>query len=112
MVASGCASCDAHGEAYGFDKEVGPKLEIVKHFTTCCYETRDYESSLEHKGMGDSFELQLRYILAKKVFPAIGYRGWTGLSEPALNDKCEPYKTEIREHWKRMKVSDEEQTSS
>ena len=103
---------DAHGEAYGYDKDAGPTLAIVKHFTTCCYETRDYESSLEHKGMGDSFELQLRYFLAKKVFPAVGYDGWTELSVSALDEKCEPYKTEIREHWKRMKNSDEDQSSS
>ena len=91
---------DAHGEAYGFDKDVGPTLELAKHFTTCCYETRDYESSLGHKGTGDSFELQLRYFLAKTMFPMLGYPGWVGLSESALSEKCEPYKTEIREHWK------------
>ena len=78
---------DAHGEAYGYDKDAGPTLALVKHFTTCCYETREYESSLEHKGMGDSFELQLRYFLAKKVFPALGYAGWNGLSAAALNEK-------------------------
>ena len=87
---------DAHGEAYGYDKDAGPTLAIVKHFTTCCYETRDYESSLEHKGMGESFELQLRYFLAKKVFPAVGYDGWTELSVSALDEKSSASRTRRR----------------
>ena len=66
---------NAHGRAYGFDQAVGPTLDHVRHFTTMCYETRDYDSSLGHKGLGDSFELQLRYFLAKKVFVQLGYPG-------------------------------------
>ena len=103
---------DAHGAAYGFHRAAGPTLAQVRHFTTMCYETRDYESSLGHKGLGDSFELQLRYFLAKYVFVRLGYPGWVGLGRTELEEKCEPFKEEIREHWKMLKNSDENAESS
>ena len=57
--------------------------------------------------MGDSYELHIRYFLAKYVFVRLAYQGWVGLGEHALEEKCEPFKKEVREHWKRLKVSDE-----
>ena len=87
-----------HGEAYGWAEKEGPTLEQVKHFTTYCYETRDcYESSAGLKGMGDSYELHIRYFLAKFVFVRLAYPGWTGLGEHALEEKCEPFKKEVHE---------------
>lgn len=82
---------DDHGAAYDFDETAGPTLKLVRHFTTCCYETRDNASNVDHKGMGDSFELQLRYFLPKKVFVRLGYPGWTELSSTQLEEKCDPF---------------------
>lgn len=102
-----------HGEAYGWEECEGPTLVQVKHFTTYCYETRDcYESSAGLKGMGDSYELHIRYFLAKFVFVRLAYPGWTGLGEHALDEKCEPFKKEVCEHWKRLKVSDEDMSTT
>lgn len=102
-----------HGEAYGWEECEGPTLEQVKHFTTYCYETRDcYESSAGLKGMGDSYELHIRYFLAKFVFVRLAYPGWIGLGEHALDEKCKPFKKEVREHWKRLKVSDEDMSTT
>ena len=56
--------------------------------------------------MGDSFELQIRYMLAKFVFPALEYNGWTGLNTHELHKKAEPYKLAVKEQWQRLKRSD------
>ena len=54
----------ANGEEYGWEDEVGPPLEQVKHFTTYCYETQDcYESSAGLKGMGDSWPKTVEFGL-------------------------------------------------
>ena len=51
-------------------------------------------------------------MLAKFVFPKLGYPGWVGLSEKELTEKCEPFKYEVREHWKRLKRSSESMEST
>ena len=48
------------GGEYGFCEGDAPSLELVKHFTTYCFKTRDKGSSIGREGMGDSFELQVR----------------------------------------------------
>ena len=53
--------------------------------------------------MGDSYELQIRFMLAKFVFVKLQYPGWVGLTQHALKEQCEPFKYEVREHWKRLK---------
>ena len=70
-----------HGEKYGFDEGNGPTVELVKHFTTWCFCTRDVVSAIGREGLGDSYELQIRYMLAKFVFVSLKYVGWTKLSE-------------------------------
>ena len=95
-----------HGGDYGFDARKGPTVELVKHFTTYCFCTRDVGSAIGREGLGDSYELQIRYMLAKFVFVSLKYKGWVGLSEHALHEKAEPYKFAVREHWKRLKRSD------
>jgi hypothetical protein len=95
-----------HGTEYGFGAHKGPTVELVKHFTTYCFCTRDVASAIGREGLGDSFELQIRYMLAKFVFVSLKYKGWVGLSEHAIHEKAEPYKYAVREHWKRLKRSD------
>ena len=51
-------------------------------------------------------------MLAKFVFVALEYEGWTGLSEHELHEKAEPYKFAVRQHWKRLKRSDADLTST
>ena len=48
------------GGEYGFCEGDEPSLELVKHFTTYCFVTRDNASSIGREGMGDSYELQVR----------------------------------------------------
>ena len=101
-----------HGETYDFDERVGPDVGLTEHFVTYCYCTRDLSSAIGREGLGDSFELQIRYMLAKFVFVALGYPGWTGLSAHALHEKAEPFKFAVREHWKRLKRSDPDHMST
>ena len=54
----------------------GPSVELVKHFVTYAFCTRDLVSAIGREGLGDSFELQIRYMLAKFVFPALEHNGW------------------------------------
>ena len=56
--------------------------------------------------------VQIRYMLAKFVFVKLGYPGWVGLSEHELKEKCDPFKFEVREHWKRLKRSRESMDST
>ena len=69
-----------HGAEYGFDERVGPDVELVKHFVTYCFCTRDRVSAIGREGLGNAFELQIRYMLAKFVFVALKYSGWVGLT--------------------------------
>ena len=95
-----------HGNEYGFVEKRGPTVELVKHFVTYCFCTRDVASAIGREGLGDCYELQIRYMLAKFVFAALKYRGWVGLGMHALHAKAEPYKFAVREHWQRLKRSD------
>ena len=63
-----------HGDEYGpsdntvlCDKD-GPSVKLVKHFTTYCFSTRVKASAIRREGLGDAYELQIRYMLAKFVF--------------------------------------------
>ena len=60
-----------HGEAYKFVARVGPTVELVEHFVAYAFCTRDSVSAIGREGLGDSFELQIRYMLAKFVFVAL-----------------------------------------
>ena len=95
-----------HAEEYGFDESMGPTVELVEKFVTYSFCTRDRVSAIAREGLGDSFELQLRYMLAKFVFVSLEYVGWTGLNAYELHKKAEPYKFAVCEHWKRLKRSD------
>jgi len=101
-----------HGEEYGFDERKGPTIGLVEKFSTYCFCTRDRVSAIGREGLGDSFELQLRYMLAKFVFVSLKYSGWTGLSAHELHKKAEPYKFAVQEQWKRLKTSDPDLLSS
>lgn len=103
---------DVCGDEYGFDERKGPTVELAQHFTTYCYCTREVGSAIGREGLGDSYELQIRYMLAKFVFVSLQYKGWVGLSEHALYKKAEPYKFAVREIWKRLKRSDAELMST
>ena len=78
-----------HGEAFKFDARVGPTVELVKHFVAYAFCTRDTVSAIGREGLGDSFELQIRYMLAKFVFVALTYNGWTGLDAHELHVKAD-----------------------
>ena len=67
-------------------------MELVEKFVTYSFCTRDRVSAIAREGLGDSFELQLRYMLAKFVFVSLEYVGWTGLNAYELHKKAEPYK--------------------
>ena len=95
-----------HAEEYSFTACAGPSVELVKHFVTYAFCTRDLVSAIGREGLGDSFELQIRYMLAKFVFPALKYNGWTGLNAHELHKKAEPYKFAVKEQWERLKRSD------
>ena len=69
-----------HGEEYEFVARAGPTVELVEHFVTYAFCTRDLVSAIGREGLGDSFELQIRYMLAKFVFVALKYNGWEGLN--------------------------------
>ena len=101
-----------HGEKYGWSAKAGPTIALVEHFTSYCFCTRQYGSAIGREGLGDSFELQIRYMLAKFVFVALKYKGWVRLTPHALHVKAEPYKFAVREHWKRLKRSDEDLMST
>ena len=95
-----------HAEESSFTACAGPSVELVKHFVTYAFCTRDLVSAIGREGLGDSFELQIRYMLAKFVFPALEYNGWTGLNAHELHKKAEPYKFAVKEQWQRLKRSD------
>lgn len=95
-----------HGDEIGFSEKKGPTLKHVQRFTTYCFCTRDVVSAIGREGMGDSYELQIRYMLAKFVFVSLGYKGWKSLSAHELHEKAEPFKYAVREQWARLKRSD------
>ena len=95
-----------HGETYKFDARVGPSVELVEHFVAYAFCTRDSVSAIGREGLGDSFELQIRYMLAKFVFVALKYNGWEGLNAHALHEKAEPFKFAVKVQWQRLKRSD------
>ena len=88
-------------EEYSFNACAG-SVELVKHFVTYAFCSRDLVSAIGREGLGDSFELQIRYMLAKFVFPALEYNGWTGLNAHELHTKAEPYKFAVKEQWQRL----------
>ena len=92
-----------HGETYKFDARVGPSVELVEHFVAYAFCTRDSVSAIGREGLGDSFELQIRYMLAKFVFVALKYNGWEGLNAHALHEKAEPFKFAVKVQWQRLK---------
>ena len=78
-----------HGDEIGSKAKSGPSIKQVERFVTYCFCTRDVVSAIGREGMGDSYELQIRYMLAKFVFVSLGYKGWTKLSAHALHEKAE-----------------------
>ena len=40
-----------HGKEYGFTEKKGPTVELVKHFTTYCFCTRDVVSAIGREGL-------------------------------------------------------------
>ena len=97
---------ERHGEQYKWDACVGPTLELPKHFQTWFFFNRSNFSTLGCDGMGDSWgELAVPYLLPKYVFVKLGYKNWAKLDAEALHSKCRPYVAELRENWKRLKVS-------
>lgn len=51
-----------------------PALTDTVHFATWGFHNRDHDSSAERGGMGDSWELQVRYMLPKYVWPHLKLR--------------------------------------
>ena len=101
----------AHGESVAVRLAGGgaPTVEEVKRFATYTYEHRDRYSCVGRKGGGDSYgELQIPYMLGKFVFPLMGYEGWTGLTLAEAKAKNAPLCQELREHWKALKVQEEQ----
>ena len=39
------------------------------------------------------------------MFVKLGYKEWATLDAEALHSKCRPYVAELRDNWKRLKVS-------
>ena len=101
-----------HGDEIGSKAKSGPSIKQVERFVTYCFCTRDVVSAIGREGMGDSYELQIRYMLAKFVFVSLGYKGWTKLSAHALHEKAEPFKFAVKEQWVRLKRSDQDLTST
>jgi hypothetical protein len=101
-----------HGDEIGFKDTRSPTIKHVQRFTTYCFCTRDVVSAIGREGMGDSYELQIRYMLAKFVFVNLGYQGWTKLTPHEIYEKAEPFKFAVREQWLRLKRSDAELSST
>ena len=77
-----------YGEKLGYEEGMSPSLELVRKFVVYTFKTRTYKSSKGKKGLGDSAELSmrylLRYLLAKYVFPKLLYDGWAGCAQVAI----------------------------
>jgi len=97
---------EKHGVEYSWDKSVGPSMEMAKHFQTWGFFHRTNFSTVGLDGMGDSWgQLAVPYLLPKYVFVKLGYTGWAELATDALHAKCRPFVAELRENWKRLKVT-------
>ena len=96
---------EMHGDEYGYDAAAGPTVELAKHFSSWGFFNRESFSTVGLDGMGDSWgELAVPYLLPKFVFPLMKYEAWCGLTPDALETKCRPYLSELKENWKRLKV--------
>merc|ERR1712216_1002301 len=84
----------------------GPDLKIAVACAEHAFANRDSWSSAGRQGMGDQWSLQLKYMLAKFVFPNLGYKGWVGLSAAELEAKALPFRLELTERWNELKNSD------
>ena len=73
-----------YGEKLGYEEGMSPSLELVRKFVVYTFKTRTYQSSKGKKGLGDSAELSMRYLLAKYVFPKLLYDGWAGCAQVAI----------------------------
>ena len=94
---------EKHGAEYGWN---GPTLELARHFQTWGFFNRTNFSTVGLDGMGDSWgQLAVPYLLPKYAFVKLGYTGWAELGKEALDAKCRPYVAELRENWKRLKVT-------
>ena len=82
---------DRYGEAAGFKEGDSPSIELVELFVTYSFKCRMRSSTSGKEGRGDSVDLHNRYLLAKFVFPYLGYEGWVGLSRAQLVEKSKPY---------------------
>ena len=60
-----------HGVQYGFKESQGPSVKLVEHFVTYCFCTRDRASVVGREGLGDKYEVLIRYMLAKFVFVSL-----------------------------------------
>lgn len=95
-----------HGAEYGWNEIIGPTLELAKHFQTWGFFHRKNFSTVGLDGMGDSWgELAVPYLLPKYAFVRLGYAGWAELDAEALHARCRPFVAELRENWKRLKVT-------
>ena len=98
-----------HGDAYSYEAELGPTVELVRRFMEYCWSGAGREqlfSGVGRKSFADAyFELHLAYTLAQKVFGMMGLIGWTGLEKAERKAKAEPYKDAIKEHFKLLKTS-------
>ena len=83
--------------------EYEPTLDDLEEFLAYAFCNRENESSDGRQGHGDSFECNVRYFLAKHVFPMIGYKGWRGLSVEALLAKHNAWKLQSNAMWTRLK---------
>jgi hypothetical protein len=73
-----------YGDKLGYEEGSSPSLELVRKFVVYTFKTRTYKSSKGKKGLGDSAELSMRYLLAKFVFPKLLYDGWAGCEHAAI----------------------------
>ena len=107
MASRWCDFLVVHGDAYGYDPAIGPTIKLAVQFQTHGFSERvDKFSVLGEEGMSDTWgRLHVPYLLAKYVFPRLGYPGWVGLSVAALREKTAPYTLELRMNGNRLKQS-------
>jgi hypothetical protein len=101
-----------HGKAVAERLKGGgaPTLEDVKLFSTHTYCNRKHAYSCTgRQGHGDACgALQIPYMLARCVFPGMGYEGWAELSLAEAREKSKPFSRELRAHWQSLKVQEAE----
>ena len=97
---------ERHAGEEGYDASEGPTVRLAVKFQTWGFFNRTNFSTVGLDGMGDSWgQLAVPYLLRKYVFVKRGYVGWAELDAEALHAKCRPYVAELRENWKRLKVT-------